>query len=140
MTEVVKRFIETEKHLINNEDWATLFAVWYNVYAEYDSPVEDPVQLAEFFNILEKAGIRYIEPKTHDLRTHLITQYIEDYVDVTVNNTKEIYVSLTGAVNSLNSRLSLTLKEIRDIFSKVCESRGFEPDNYNLTRYTIPRS
>ncbi len=139
ITPNVKRFIQTEKHLINNDDWATLFALWYNNYSQYDSPVGDSIQLAEFFDILEKAGMGDIEIKTYDLRKQLITQYIEDYIDVTVKNTNEKFVSLTGALNSLNSRLFLTLKDIRELFIEACQLREFEPYDANLTRYVIPR-
>lgn len=136
MTTNVKHFIEKQIDLIEQENWAELFDIWYNYYAPVDSS-EESIQLREFFDITKQAGLGNIEDLSSKDRKDIVMKYLNEYIDKLIYM-KEQKVRMVGAVNSLHSRLFHGLLELKSIFIETCEKRGLEPATDTRLSFNLP--
>ena len=134
MTDNVKQFIEENITTIEQQDWEKLFDDWYFVYSMMDVNV-DYKQLHELFDIFRESGIN-LAKESESARQSLIVKYMHEYVEE-MKFLEEETVTWAGAVNSLYSRLGVSLLDTRKLFRSVCDDNGLEPANDNKIRYKL---
>ena len=134
MTDNIKQFIEENITTIEQQDWQKLFEEWYSGYFMIDRDV-DYTQLQELFNIFGKSGINLSE-ESETARQSLIIKYMNEYIEEMQFIKKET-VTWAGAVNSLHSRLGLTLVDTMKLFRSACDAEGLEPTDDNKIRYKL---
>ena len=134
MTENVKQFIEENITTIERQDWQKLFDDWYIVYSMIDVNV-DYKQLQELFDIFKESGIN-LAKESEKARQALIVKYMHEYVEE-MQFMEEETVTWAGAVNSLHSRLGVSLLDTKKLFKAVCDSNGLEPTTDDKIRYKL---
>lgn len=134
MTENVKRFIEDNIEIIEQQDWEKLFEDWYFGYSMMDVNV-DYKQLKELFDIFRESGIN-LAKESETARESLIVKYMNEYVEEK-QFLEEETVTWAAAVNSLHSRLGVNLIDTKNMFRSVCEAKGLEPTSDNRIRYKL---
>ena len=134
MTENVKRFIEDNIEIIEQQDWEKLFEDWYFSYSMMDVEV-DYKQLKELFDIFRESGIN-LAKESETARESLIVKYMNEYVEEK-QFLEEETVTWAAAVNSLHSRLGVNLIDTKNLFRSVCETKGLEPTSDNRIRYKL---
>lgn len=134
MTENVKKFIEDNIETIEQQDWEKLFEDWYFGYSMMDVEV-DYKQLKELFEIFRESGINLAE-ESATARQSLIVKYMNEYVEE-MQFMGEATVGIAGAVNSLHSRLAISLLDMRKLFCSTCDSMGLEPTTDDKVRYKL---
>lgn len=134
MTENVKRFIEDNIEIIEQQDWEKLFEDWYFGYSMMDVEV-DYKQLKELFDIFRESGIN-LAKESETARESLIVKYMNEYVEEK-QFLEEETVTWAAAVNSLHSRLGVNLIDTKNLFRSVCEAKGLEPTSDNGIRYKL---
>ena len=134
MTENVKRFIEDNIEIIEQQDWEKLFEDWYYGYSMMDIEV-DYKQLKELFDIFRESGIN-LAKESETARESLIVKYMNKYVEEKQFLEEEI-VTWAAAVNYLHSRLGVNLLDMKKLFISVCESNGLSPTDDNKVRYKL---
>lgn len=120
----VQVFIEQQIDLIESSSWLELFSLWYNHYAPTDHNI-DTVMLREFFDVIQQGGCGDIEKESFDARKSLIIAAMIQYIEE-LKFFGEPVVRMVGAVNSLRSRLSFGLLELKELFQEACEQQGLE--------------
>jgi hypothetical protein len=134
MTENVKKFIEDNIEIIEQQDWEKLFEDWYFGYSMMDVDV-DYKQLKELFDIFRESGIN-LAKESETARESLIVKYMNEYVEEK-QFLEEETVTWAGAVNNLHSRLGVNLLDTKKLFEAVCDSNGLEPTTDDKLRYKL---
>lgn len=123
MTPKVKRFIEKHIDDIDAEDWRSVFLSWYLYYGDYVDIDEQNIK--ELFEVLSQA-YEHVKNDSFRIRAEIITEAMEDYINIAVNNPKNKVVTFSGVVSSLNSRLGIQTDGLRLFFKRAAQNCGFD--------------
>lgn len=123
MTDHVKKFIEENIDAIDAQDWRGVFLSWYLHYGDYVDI--DQQNIKELFEVLSQA-YEHVKNNSFHARAEIITDAMEDYINIAVNNPKNKVVTFSGVVSSLNSRLGIEIEGLRLFFRKAAKNCGFE--------------
>ena len=128
MTHHVQEFIESTIDLIEKKEYHQAFTIWYIHY--YDSE-NDKLALDELFNIFSTAGLD-IYTDSAEARKDIIAEHMYDYIDDVLANDPDVSeIILPDVIRHLNSKLSISLLDLNNLFKDVTASL--------LGRYDIVR-
>jgi hypothetical protein len=122
MTLKVKRFIEENIDAIDAEDWRGVFLSWYLHYGDYVDIDEQNIK--ELFEVLSQA-YEHVKNNSFHARAEIVTDAMEDYINIAVNNPKNKVVTFSGVVSSLNSRLGIQTDGLMLFFKRAARNCGF---------------
>jgi hypothetical protein len=123
MTLKVKRFIEENIDAIDAQDWRGVFLSWYLHYGDYVDT--DAQNIKELFAVLSQA-YEHVKNNSFHARAEIVTDTMEDYINIAVTNPKKKVVTFSEVVSSLNSRLGIEIDGLRLFFRKAAKNCGFE--------------
>ena len=130
MTENVKRFIEDNIEIIEQENWFELFDLWYNTNNNKNHK-DDNLMLFELFDVLSVIGIN--QDDHEDTRTKILLKYIEELIQ----SHKYKRISTIDTITRLRSYLGFDYFVLKELFKDVCNKKGFKPDRTEGV-FTIP--
>lgn len=123
MTLKVKRFIEENIDAIDAEDWRGVFLSWYLHYGDYVDI--DEKNIKELFEVLSQA-YEHVKNNSWRARVEIVTDAMEDYINIAVNNPKKKVVTFGEVVSSLKSRLGIQTDGLRLFFKRAAHNCGFD--------------
>ena len=128
MTHHVQEFIESTIDLIEKQEYHEVFTIWYLHY--YDGE-DDRQNLQELFNVFNAADIDlYVD--SEEARKDIIAEHMYDYIDDVLANDPDVFeITLPEVVKHLNSKLSIGLIELNNLFKDVSSSLS---GRYDITR------
>lgn len=130
MTPKVKRFIEENIELIEQEKWFELFDLWYNTNnTKYRK--DDNLMLFELFDVLNVLGIN--QDAHEDVRTKVLLKHIEELIQ----SHKYKRIATIDTIMKLRSYLGFDYFVLKKLFEDVCKKKGFKPAK-NGGSFTIP--
>ena len=119
MRQNVKEFIESTIDLIEQKEYHQLFTTWYLNYYNKDGLNKDYEDLQELFSIFDKVDI-YLYKDSEEVRKDIIAEYMYDYIDdVLANDLNTSEITLPAVIHSLNSKLSISLLDLNQLFKHV---------------------
>ena len=131
MTQFIKKFIEKNIDLIEDNKWDEVFLNWYND-ADNLWP-DDKDEFKEFISLLHDADI---EPDLN-VADAVIKGIIEDKIIVEKNTMLQTkHVSIFGIVNNLNSFLGHSEQDIKKIIDDTATKMGMRYTDYYGGGYT----
>jgi hypothetical protein len=129
MTLKVKRFVEENIDSIDAQDWRGVFLSWYLHYGDYVDI--DGQNIKELFEVLSQA-YEHVKNNSYHARVEIVTDAMEDYINIAVTNPKNKVITFSQVVSSLNSRLGIEIDGLRLFFRKAAKNCGFEVPLYKL--------
>ena len=124
MTDQVKRFIEENIDIINNEEWHQMFLSWYLHYGSHNS-AEDRRRLNELVNVIESTIDSDFGPKSYQYRHEIIEDMFEEYINICINKGLDA-ATLFGAKQHLNTHLGFDDFIFSALWRKAAKKCGFE--------------
>lgn len=131
MTDHVKRFIEENIELIEEQKWFELFDLWYDTNNNKNHK-NDNLMLFELFDVLNVIGIN--QDAHEDARTKVLLKHIEEFIQ----SHKYKTITTIDTVVKLHSYLGFDYSVIAELFEDVCKRKGFKQPNKNRGKFILP--
>ena len=120
MTHHVQDFIESTIDLIEKQEYHQVFTIWYIQYYDGEGLGGDYQNLQELFKIFEAADID-LYTESEKARKDIIAGYMYDYIDDVLTNDLDVSeITLPEVIKNLNSKLSVSLIDLNNLFKDVC--------------------
>lgn len=131
MTHHVQEFIESTIDLIEKQEYHEVFTIWYIHYYDGSGLGKDYQNLQELFNVFNTAGID-LYADSEEARKDIIAEHMYDYLDHVLANDSDVSeITLPEVIKHLNSKLSISLIELNNLFKEVSSSLS---GRYDITR------
>ena len=131
MTHHVQEFIESTIDLIEKQEYHEVFTIWYLHYYDGEGLGGDYQNLQELFKIFEAADIDLYND-SEAARKDIIAEHMYDYLDDVLANDPDVSeITLPEVIKHLNSKLSISLIELNNLFKEVSSSLS---GRYDITR------
>lgn len=128
MTQFIKKFIEKNIQLIEDDKWRDVFLSWYHDADDLWPDDKDDFKL--FISILHDVGV---EPNL-DVAHAVIQEIIED--NIVAEKIQTNHVSIFEIVNNLNSFLGHSEQDIKKIIDETATKLGMRYTEYYGGGYT----
>ena len=113
MTNIVKRFIEKQKSLIEKGDWEYFFVLW--------NSFGDDAHFEELLDAFRTAGIP-IDNYLEEVRPQILTKLFDSMIYIRSNKN---VLSFDRFFNDMGPHLGASEEELRNIFAAVAEQYDF---------------
>ena len=131
MTHHVQEFIESTIDLIDKQEYHEVFTIWYLHYYDGSGLGKDYQNLQELFNVFNAADID-LYADSEEARKDIIAEHMYDYIDHVLANDLDVSeITLPEVIKHLNSKLSISLIELNNLFKEVSSSLS---GRYDITR------
>ena len=131
MTHHVQEFIESTIDLIEKQEYHEAFTIWYLHYYDGEGLGGDYQNLQELFKIFEAADIDLYND-SEAARKDIIAEHMYDYIDDVLANDPDVSeITLPEVIKHLNSKLSISLIDLNNLFKEVSSSLS---GRYDITR------
>lgn len=121
MTHHVQEFIESTIDLIEKQEYHEVFTIWYLYYYDGSGLGKDYQNLQELFNVFNAADID-LYADSEAARKDIIAEHMYDYIDDVVANDPDVSeITLPDVIRHLNSKLSISLIDLNDLFKDVSQ-------------------
>ena len=131
MTHHVQEFIESTIDLIDKQEYHEVFTIWYLHYYDGSGLGKDYQNLQELFNVFNAADID-LYADSEEARKDIIAEHMYDYIDHVLANDPDVSeITLPEVIKHLNSKLSISLIELNNLFKEVSSSLS---GRYDITR------
>lgn len=131
MTHHVQEFIESTIDLIENKEYHEVFTIWYLHYYDGEGLGRDYQNLQELFKVFDSVDIDLYK-ESESARKEIISQYMYDYIeDILINNPHFSEITLSEVIQILNSRLSVSLIDLNNLFKDVSQRLS---NTYDIVR------
>ena len=131
MTHHVQDFIESTIDLIEKQEYHEVFTIWYLHYYDRKGLGKDYQDLQELFKVFEAADID-LYADSEEARKDIIAEHMYDYIDHVLANDPDVSeITLPEVIKHLNSKLSISLIELNNLFKEVSSSLS---GRYDITR------
>ena len=131
MTHHVQEFIESTIDLIDKQEYHEVFTIWYLHYYDEKGLGGDYQNLQELFKVFEAADID-LYADSEEARKDIIAEHMYDYIDHVLANDPDVSeITLPEVIKHLNSKLSISLIELNNLFKEVSSSLS---GRYDITR------
>ena len=131
MTHHVQEFIESTIDLIDKQEYHEVFTMWYLHYYDAEGLGKDYQNLQELFKVFEAADID-LYADSEEARKDIIAEHMYDYLDHVLANDLDVSeITLPEVIKHLNSKLSISLIELNNLFKEVSSSLS---GRYDITR------
>jgi hypothetical protein len=119
MTHHVQEFIESTIDLIEKQEYHEVFTIWYLYYYDGDGLGKDYQNLQELFKVFDAVDINLYK-ESEGARKDIIAEHMYDYIeDVLANDPDVSEISLPEVNRHLNSKLSVSLLDLNELFKQV---------------------
>ena len=131
MTHHVQEFIESTIDLIDKQEYHEVFTIWYLHYYDGSDLGKDYQNLQELFKVFEAADID-LYADSEEARKDIIAEHMYDYIDHVLANDPDVSeITLPEVIKHLNSKLSISLIDLNNLFKEVSSSLS---GRYDITR------
>lgn len=131
MTHHVQEFIESTIDLIEKQEYHQVFTVWYLHYYDGEGLGKDYQNLQELFNVFNAVNID-LYADSEEARKDIIAEHMYDYLDHVLANEPDVFeITLPEVIKHLNSKLSISLIDLNNLFKEVSSSLS---GRYDITR------
>ena len=131
MTHHVQEFIESTINLIDKQEYHEVFTIWYLHYYDGGGLGKDYQNLQELFKIFEAADIDLYND-SEAARKDIIAEHMYDYIDDVLATDPDVSeITLPDVIRHLNSKLSISLIDLNNLFKEVSSSLSVK---YNIDR------
>ena len=121
MTHHVQEFIESTIDLIEKKEYHSVFNTWYFHYYDGEGTRSDSQNLQELFNVFNAADID-LYADSEKARKEIIAEHMYDYIqDVLSNDSAASEITLPEVIKHLNSKLSISLIDLNNLFKDVTQ-------------------
>ena len=121
MTHHVQEFIESTIDLIDKKEYHEVFTIWYLHYYDREGTRSDSQNLQELFNVFNAADID-LYADSEKARKEIIAEHMYDYIeDVLSNDSDASEITLPEVIKHLNSKLSISLIDLNNLFKDVTQ-------------------
>lgn len=122
MTHHVQEFIESTIDLIDKQEYHEVFTIWYLHYYDGAGLGKDYQNLQELFNVFTAADID-LYADSEEARKDIIAEHMYDYIDHVLANDPDVSeITLPEVIKHLNSKLSISLIDLNNLFNEVSSS------------------
>ena len=122
MTHHVQEFIESTIDLIEKQEYHEVFTIWYLHYYDGEGLGKDYQNLQELFKVFEAADIDLYHD-SEEVRKDIIAEHMYDYIDDVLANDPDVSeITLPEVIKHLNSKLSISLIDLNNLFKEVTSS------------------
>lgn len=119
MTHHVKDFIESTIDLIEKKEYHEVFTIWYLHYYDGGGLGRDYQNLQELFKIFDAVDINLYQ-ESEEARKDIIAEHMYDYLDHVLANDSDVSeITLPEVIKHLNSKLSISLIDLNNLFKDV---------------------
>jgi hypothetical protein len=131
MTHHVQEFIESTIDLIEKQEYHEVFTIWYVQYYDGSGLGKDYQNLQELFSVFNAADID-LYADSEEARKDIIAEHMYDYIDHVLSNDPDVSeITLPEVIKHLNSKLSISLIDLNNLFKEVSSSLS---GRYDITR------
>ena len=131
MTHHVQEFIESTIDLIDKQEYHEVFTIWYLHYYDGEGLGKDYQNLQELFNVFNAANID-LYADSEEARKDIIAEHMYDYIDHVLANDPDVSeITLPEVIKHLNSKLSISLIDLNNLFKEISSSLS---GRYDITR------
>lgn len=132
MTHHVQEFIESTIDLIDKKEYHEVFTTWYFHYYDGEDTRSDSQNLQELFNVFNAADIDLYED-SEKARKEIIAEHMYDYIDDILSNDSDASeITLPEVIKHLNSKLSISLIDLNNLFKDVTQRLSARHDIIRL--------
>lgn len=129
MTTYVQEFIESTIDLIDRKEYHELFTIWY---LHCSKSGQDHDRLSELFRIFDEAEINLYE-ESESARKDIVAKHMYDYIDDVLANDPDVSeITLPEVIKHLNSKLSISLIDLNNLFKDVTQRLSAQYDIIRL--------
>lgn len=128
MTYHVKDFIESTIDLIEKKEYHEVFTIWYLHYYDGEGLGKDYQNLQELFKVFDTVGVDLYK-ESESARKDIVAEHMYDYIDhVLANDTDVSEITLPEVIKHLNSKLSISLIDLNNLFKDVTQRLSAQYD------------
>lgn len=119
MTHHVQEFIESTIDLIDKQEYHEVFTIWYLHYYDEKGLGKDYQDLQELFKVFDSVDID-LYTESESARKDIVAEHMYDYIDdILANDPDVLEITLPEVIKHLNSKLSISLIDLNNLFKDV---------------------
>jgi hypothetical protein len=131
MTHHVQEFIESTIDLIEKQEYHEVFTIWYLHYYDGEGLGKDYQNLQELFKVFDAVDINLYK-ESESARKDIIAEHMYEYLDDILANDPDVSeIDLPEVIKHLNSKLSVSLIDLNNLFKDVSQRLS---NTYDIVR------